>query len=124
MDSVFRVVRNDGRREDDVILLGDFNADYHQITRQMQSARISCAITSAATNVRGTRQFDNIVYQELATDEFTGVAGVYDFLRERNLSLEAALEISDHIPVWAEFSVFEGGQPGRVARNKAAPTVQ
>ena len=29
-------------------------------------------------------------------------------MRQYNLSLQEALEISDHLPVWAEFSIFEG----------------
>ena len=29
--------------------------------------------------------------------------------------IDKALEISDHLPVWAEFSIYEGGKPGYVA---------
>ena len=36
-------------------------------------------------------------------------------IMERADNVEQALEISDHFPVWAEFSVYEGGQQGRVA---------
>ncbi len=38
-----------------------------------------------------------------------------DLIREFNLTLEEALEVSDHMPIWGEFSVYEGGQPGRLA---------
>ena len=31
-------------------------------------------------------------------------------MRQFNLSLQEALEISDHLPVWAEFSIRENGQ--------------
>jgi hypothetical protein len=44
-----------------------------------------------------------------------GRSGVLDFMRDGNLTLEEALEVSDHLPVWAEFSIFEGGTIGRVA---------
>jgi hypothetical protein len=40
-------------------------------------------------------------------------------MKEFNLSLEEALQVSDHFPVWAEFSVYEGGQPGRLAAREA-----
>ena len=59
-----------------------------------------------------------------ATVEFTGRGGVFDFLRHYNLRIDDALNISDHLPVWAEFSIFEGATapavnpphtPGRVA---------
>jgi hypothetical protein len=36
-------------------------------------------------------------------------------IREFNLTVEEALAISDHQPVWAEFGLQEGGMPGRVA---------
>jgi hypothetical protein len=55
------------------------------------------------------------MFQQPATSEFTGRAGVFDIVREFNLTLDEALEVSDHLPVWAEFSVYEGGQLGRVA---------
>jgi hypothetical protein len=67
------------------------------------------------TNTNGNVQWDNIIFDQNATREFAGRGGVYDFLREYNLSVQEALEISDHLPVWAEFSIFEGGVPGRVA---------
>ena len=33
-------------------------------------------------------------------------------MREFELTMPGALEVSEHLPVWAEFSVYEGGQPG------------
>ena len=29
--------------------------------------------------------------------------------------MDEALEVSDHLPVWAEFTIYEGGQAGRIA---------
>jgi hypothetical protein len=55
------------------------------------------------------------MFQRSATDEFTGRWGVCDFLREFNLSVEGARETSPHLPVWAEFAKYEGGDQGRVA---------
>jgi endonuclease/exonuclease/phosphatase family metal-dependent hydrolase len=107
LDDVIHAVRNDGRQEDDVILLGDFNADDRHFGQLGRVANILSA---------GTHQYDNIVFDRLATGEFTGRAGVFDFLRTFDLSLDAAQDVSDHLPVWAEFSVLEGGQYGRVAR--------
>lgn len=115
-DDVFRKVRDDGRREDDVILLGDFNASDRQLGELGVMPGIIAAISGLPTNTRGNAQFDNIVLQRDATREFTGRSGVYDFMREFNLTLEEALVISDHLPVWAEFSVYEGGLPGSIAR--------
>jgi endonuclease/exonuclease/phosphatase family metal-dependent hydrolase len=115
MDDVLYTVREDGRGEDDVILLGDFNADDQNLGELGRVSGIQAAIVGAPTNTRKTEQYDNLVFHSPATREFTGQAGVFDFMREYNLTQDQALSISDHLPVWAEFTVFEGGQPGRVA---------
>ena len=115
LDDVFVAVQNDGRGEDDVIILGDLNVDDRHLGELGRLPNISWCISGVPTNVRRTQLYDNLVFSKRATVEFTGRAGVYDFMREFNLSQDEALEISDHIPVWAEFSLYEGGVPGRVA---------
>ena len=115
LDDVFAAVRSDGRQEDDAILLGDLNADDKHLGQLGRMANLHPAISGTATTVTGKKQYDNLIFDRLATTEFTGRAGVLDFLRQYNLSGDAAKEISDHLPVWAEFSVLEGGQVGRVA---------
>ena len=72
------------------------------------------ALEGVPTTSHGTAMLDNIVMPVKATDEFNGRAGVFDFLRQYNLSIEQAHQVSDHLPVWAEFYANEGGQPGRV----------
>jgi deoxyribonuclease-1-like protein len=47
--------------------------------------------------------------------EHTGQWGVFDLLSEFGLTMEQALKVSDHLPVWAEFSAYEAGV-GPVAR--------
>ena len=112
---VFRAVRDDGRGEDDVILLGDLNADDHHLGRLGQISHIHWAITGVASNTRGNKLYDNIIFSDVATTEYTGRRGVFDTIREFNLTTEEALKISDHMPVWAEFNLYEGGQGGRIA---------
>ncbi len=119
LDDVMRVVRDDGRNEDDVILLGDLNADDRHFDELGRAPNIAWAISGVPTNTRGTKQYDNLVFFANATREFTGRTGVFDFMREYNLTIDEALEVSDHLPVWAEFSIYEGGEIGRVA---ALPT--
>lgn len=122
LDDVYRVVRDDGRREDDVIILGDLNVDDRNLGQLGQISGITWVVSGTPTNTRGTSQYDNIVFQRQATSEFTGRAGIFDYMRQYNLSMEEALEVSDHLPVWAEFSAYEGGQPGRIAaRPDAGP---
>ena len=46
MDDVYRVVRDDGRDEDDVIILGDFNADDAHLGELGQVPGITWAISA------------------------------------------------------------------------------
>jgi endonuclease/exonuclease/phosphatase family metal-dependent hydrolase len=116
LDDVFRAVRNDGRHEDDIILLGDLNVDDSHLGELGMTSDITWVIAGTPTNTRRTRQYDNVLFQRQATVEYTGRAGVFDFASEFQLSMDAALEVSDHLPVWIEFSPYEGGESGRLAR--------
>ena len=124
MDDVLFSVRSDGRGEDDVILLGDFNADDHHLGELGRVAGMTAEISGTDTNTRRTRQYDNLFFQLPATSEYTGHSGVFDFLREYNLTLEQALQVSDHLPVWAEFSRVESGSPTAVAVVPPADTTR
>jgi deoxyribonuclease-1-like protein len=119
---VFRAVRDDGRGEDDVILLGDLNVDDHHLGRLGQISHIHWSISGVASNTRGNKLYDNIIFSELATTEYTGRWGVFDMIREFNLTVEEALQVSDHMPVWAEFNIYEGGQGGRFAQRPFNPS--
>lgn len=107
-------IQRDGRGEDDWILAGDFGGGISQLT-SLDNKEVRFAIRDLPTDVAGTRMLDTICFSARATTEFTGRAGAFDFLRQYNLSIERTLEISDHLPVWAEFSVIEGAEPGRIA---------
>lgn len=122
--AVFRAVRNDGRGEDDIILLGDLNASDRQLGELADIANMAWALSNTPTNTRGTAMYDNILFQASATTEFTGAAGVLDLMSEFNLTLDVAQQVSDHLPVWAEFSVYEGGRVGRFAAGAEAATRQ
>lgn len=116
LDDVFFAVRDDGREEDDVILLGDLNVNDKHLRQLGRVKGMSWVIAgSQYTNTRRTAQYDNILFERTATTEFTGRSGVFDFMEEYQLTPEQALLISDHFPVWAEFSVFEGGASTRMA---------
>ncbi|WP_231756405.1 endonuclease/exonuclease/phosphatase family protein [Lignipirellula cremea] len=116
---VLNAIRNDGRNEDDVILLGDFNADELQLAQYASLPNVTMAITGEPTNTKHTKGYDNIIFQQYATTEYVGRSGVFDFLRQFNMTVDNAMEVSDHMPVWAEFSVYEGGANGRFAVRNA-----
>ena len=66
-----------------------------------------------ATNTRGKKPTTTSLFSDRPPAEFTGRWGVFDMIREFNMTIDEALEVSDHMPVWAEFSIYEGGQGGR-----------
>lgn len=106
---VYVGIQNDGSGEDDVILLGDLNADEYHLGRLGQLPGIFHVVTGVTTNTRRTHMYDNLIFDRRRTVEYTGRWGVLDLRNEYQLSLEQALEVSDHFPVWAEFSPYEGG---------------
>jgi deoxyribonuclease-1-like protein len=106
--NVFVGVQQNGSGEDDVILLGDLNVDEYHLGRLGQLPGIGYAITGTTTNTRHDKMYDNIVFDQRTTSEFTGRWGVLDLQKEFGLTEQAALEESDHCPVWAEFSACEG----------------
>lgn len=118
MAEVYRVVRRSARQEDDVILVGDFNADDRSLRRLGQLPGIFPLIAGVSTNTRQNKQYDNIIIHQPSTTEYTGRSGVFDVMRNYNLNEQQALEISDHFPVWAEFSVYERDYAGRVANRR------
>ena len=115
LDDVLHAVCDDGRGEDDVILLGDFGSDDGDLGELGQVPQLVCAVSGLPSNVRTSQLNDNLLFDQRKTREFTGRSGVMDLMRHFNLPLENVLEISDHFPVWAEFSAYEGGQAGQIA---------
>jgi endonuclease/exonuclease/phosphatase family metal-dependent hydrolase len=107
LDDVFAAVQRNGWREDDVILLGDLNVDSRKLGQLGHLPGITWIVDGQATNTRGTKSYDNILFDQTATLEFTGQAGILNLLETYGLRLDQALEVSDHMPVWAEFDVFE-----------------
>lgn len=136
---VYQSVARNGVGEDDVILLGDLNtnvpaASPHRTVSGARSLRPSDlgglgrltylypVIRSQATNTSGSKLNDNLLIHRGATTEFTGRSGVIDVQGVWGLSEKHAQMVSDHLPVWAEFSVYESGAPGRMATRPTVPT--
>lgn len=109
LDDVFRAVQRDGSGEDDIILLGDLNASPREFGELGQMPYLAWIVDGQPTNTRGTKCYDNLLFDRRATTEFTGAAGIIDLASEYRLTLDQALQVSDHLPVWAEFSAVEGG---------------
>ncbi len=120
--SVFAAVQRDGSGEDDVILLGDLNVSARKLGRLGQLPGIRWVIGSGTmTNTRLSKSYDNMVFDARLTSEFRGYGGVLNLRDAYQLSLPQALRVSDHMPVWAQFSVYEGATPGPIATRPRSP---
>jgi endonuclease/exonuclease/phosphatase family metal-dependent hydrolase len=115
----YRVIRRAGREEDDVIMLGDFNADDSHLGRLGQIPGVTPVVRGVFTNTRQNRLYDNLIIHQPSTTEYAGRSGVFDVMRQFNLTLAQAEQVSDHFPVWAEFSVYERDYAGRIASRRS-----
>ena len=106
--NVFVAVQQNGTGEDDVIVLGDLNVDEYHLGNLGQLSGIGYAVSGVMTNTRRDKNYNNIVFDRRATVEYTGRWGVVDLMEVFHLTEAQALEVSDHMPVWAEFSAYEG----------------
>jgi deoxyribonuclease-1-like protein len=122
MADVYRAVRQASGGEDDIIILGDLNVDDRHLGRLGEIPGVRPIVTKVFTNTRQTALYDNFIVHQPSTTEFTGRWGVFDIRQLVNppLTVDQALQVSDHLPIWAEFSAYESAAPGRVA-GAAAP---
>jgi endonuclease/exonuclease/phosphatase family metal-dependent hydrolase len=104
---VFQVMQTARAEEDDVILLGDLNASSSELGRLGQIPGIMCAVNGVMTNTRQNKAYDNILFHRQQTSEFTGRWGVFNLEQVFGLSQSEALKVSDHLPIWAEFHLWE-----------------
>jgi endonuclease/exonuclease/phosphatase family metal-dependent hydrolase len=115
LGQVYQVVRRAAGGEDDIILLGDLNVDDQHLGELGRLQGVRAIVRGTPTNSAKSAQYDNIIVHQSSTAEFTGRWGVYDIGRMHNLSPEQVQQVSDHLPVWAEFSAYEASAPGRIA---------
>lgn len=116
--SVYEDVRGILDGEDDIILLGDFNADHEMITEQLMSLNrdFATAVTIEKTNVIQTKSYDNLVFDSQLTAEF--IEGhVFDFTAVCRKYAADPKDVSDHFPVYGTFGMEENKKGKRVAFN-------
>ncbi len=114
--NVYTNVREYEYPEDDVLLLGDLNAAPNKLQQLGAIPGIMALIDGVPTNTRKNKTLDNILVDQQATREFTGRAGTIDLEQMFQIQLGDAERISDHLPVWAEFTANEyAGTPATTA---------
>jgi endonuclease/exonuclease/phosphatase family metal-dependent hydrolase len=124
LGKVYQAVRRASNGEDDVILLGDLNVDDKHLGDLGRIDGVAPIVRHTFTNTRQNAEYDNIIIHTPSTTEFTGRWGVFNFAQEYHLTLEQAIQVSDHFPVWAEFNAYESMTPGRVAYRDGATQKQ
>lgn len=107
LGNLYDAIRRDGHGEDDVIFVGDFKSGDRGLQKTQKRFGMTWVVSDKATNTMNDAQQDNLVFNQMATLEFTGNGGVIDFLKAYNLGFRDAMAISEHMPVWAEFSSVE-----------------
>jgi deoxyribonuclease-1-like protein len=122
--TVFKNVREFEYPEDDVMLLGDLNADPGKLQQLGQIPGTLPLINGIPTNTRKNKTLDNILVDGQLTREFTGRAGVIDLEQMFGVQLSDAERISDHLPIWAEFTASEFGGPITATAGTGAAVVR
>lgn len=109
------ILASELQKEKDALLLGDLNAAPADFAQLGMVLGIYYIIPDGKpTNVRGTKTYDNIVFIKDELKEFLS-GDVYDYKSIFNLSLDQALDISDHLPVYASFRTDMADDDGRIA---------
>lgn len=117
MNALDDILKNEIKKENDAILLGDLNASPSEFEELGDVPGIISVIPDGVfTNVRGNKTYDNIVFLKDKLKEFIR-GDVYNFRSIFDLSQEQALEISDHLPVFAIFRTDMNDDDGILAMN-------
>ncbi|QDV65090.1 endonuclease/exonuclease/phosphatase family protein [Crateriforma conspicua] len=111
LDDVFNNIRSweySQHGEDDYMLVGDLNVDVPNLGEMGQIPGIASLAGGLTTNTARNKTYDHILIDRYTMQEFIpGRAGVVDFVNDLGITSEQAKAISDHLPVFAEFSAFE-----------------
>lgn len=128
--TVWTHVQDLDENEQDILLMGDFNKNKptHKAFDKLEELGATFLVTEEGTFTSystlpdkiGAKWYDNIWVDMLFTGyEYTGEHGV-DYLHERFFQdeehphLKVRVDLSDHCPVWAEFSITKTDDDGKV----------
>jgi deoxyribonuclease-1-like protein len=106
---LFSVIGADGRGEDDIIFAGLLQADHVYLNGTLGGTNHWFATHDKSTDVYAKYQTSNLIVDRRTTTEAVLRGGVVDFLRINNLSISQAEKVTPHLPVYGEFSPWEGG---------------
>jgi deoxyribonuclease-1-like protein len=107
---VFQSVRQYGYQktgEDDCILLGNLGVNTAGLGELGKIPNVVSVGGDCLTDTLQTRTLDHILIDQTTTREYSGRFGLVDLQRQFGITQEQALLVSDHLMLWAEFSVYE-----------------
>ena len=110
LDDVFQSVRQYGYQkngEEDCILLGNLGVNTAGLDELGKVSNLVSVGGDCLTDTMQTRTLDHILIDQTTTREYTGRFGLVDLQRQFGITQEQALMVSDHLMLWAEFSVYE-----------------
>jgi len=110
LDDVYSAIQAEDENEQDVMLVGDFNRppDDGSFDELRCIEYMTCLfMPPAASNIVDTNLYDNIWFQFIYLNEYSGNCGIdkFDETDFGNDDEAANLAVSDHRPVWAEFFI-------------------
>lgn len=109
LPNLFSAVRMDGRGEDDVVMAGLIQADDRYLMPHVMGHDVDVAVKGGSTDIFGDHQTSNVMIHRQRTSEYLGRGGVVNFPQIYQLSMSEAEAISPNLPVFAEFTLSEGG---------------
>lgn len=93
--------------EEDCILLGNLNVDVAGLKELGQIPGVQSIAGDTKTNTLSNETQDHIIIDARMTREYSGRFGVLSLVDQLGLTQEQALQVSDHQPLWGEFSIYE-----------------
>lgn len=113
-----RTIRRDGSGEDDLLVAAQLGVDresarsyYHPLGFRLGDP------DSAGLGMSGGRS-ELLLFDPLATKEFSGAAGSENIIRRFNFSVDEATARFGALPVWLALEKLEGGGDGRVSAER------
>ncbi len=109
LPQMWAAIQNDGRGEDDILMVGLFQADDAYLLPTLGGDKMTASVRSRPTDIFGKYQTSNVLIDGGPTSEYLGRGGVMDYPRYFELNQAEAETVSSHLPVYAEFSAIEAG---------------
>lgn len=100
-----------GKMEDDIIFMGHIGMDPDKVQIQNQSfhQNLTWSVVDLATNTWGKYRLtaENIFFLTQPLSEYAGSGGIWNLRRQFDRESQIPF---DQTPVWAKFSIYEGGK--------------